>query len=196
MKPLILINAFEVPAGADEQFVAHWLRARDALSSKAGYVDTKLHRSLVPGARFRFINIGRWASLQAFTDGTRTAGVSAKGFPFTAHPGLYEVIASSERLTAPRTSVTLINPFEVPAGQDDTFIAGWQQANDYLSKRPGYLATSLHRSVGPDPDFRFVNVAHWASAEAFTAAITAPEFRAAAEIRYPAHPALYTAIAE
>jgi heme oxygenase (mycobilin-producing) len=196
MEPLTLINAFEVPAGADEQFVAHWMRARDALSSKAGYVDTKLHRSLSPGARFRFINIGRWASLQAFQDGTRNAGVSSKGFPFAAHPGLYEVIASSERLTAPRTSVTLINPFEVPPGQDDAFIAGWGRANDLLSQRPGYLATSLHRSVGPDPDFRFINVAHWASAEAFTAAITAPAFRAAAKVPYPAHPALYTAVAE
>ena len=196
MKPLILINAFEVPASGDEQFVTHWMRARDALSSKAGYVDTKLHRSLAPGARFRFINIGRWASLQAFQDGTRDAGVSAKGFPFQAHPGLYEVIASTERLTAPRTSVTLINPFEVPAGQDDKFIAGWERANDHLSQRPGYLATSLHRSIGPDPDFRFVNVAHWASAEAFTAAITDPDFRTTAQIPYPAHPALYTAIAE
>jgi heme oxygenase (mycobilin-producing) len=196
MKPLILINAFEVPAGADDQFVAHWMRARDALSNKAGYVDTKLHRSLAPGARFRFVNIGRWVSLQAFQEGTRDAGVSAKGFPFAAHPGLYEVIASTERLTAPRTSVTLINPFEVPTGQDVEFIAGWERANDHLSKQPGYLSTSLHRNVGPDPDFRFVNVARWASAEAFTAAITAPEFRAAAHVPYPAHPALYTAIAE
>ncbi|MGZ4233024.1 MAG: antibiotic biosynthesis monooxygenase family protein [Solirubrobacteraceae bacterium] len=196
MKPLILINAFEVPAGADEQFVAHWVRARDALSRKAGYVDTRLHRSLAPGARFRFVNIGRWASLQAFQEGTRDAGVSAKGFPFAAHPGLYEVIACTERLTAPRASVTLINPFEVPAGEDNEFVAGWERANDHLSKRPGYLATSLHRCVGPDAEFRFVNVARWASAEAFTAAINDPAFHAAAHVPYPAHPALYTAIAD
>jgi heme-degrading monooxygenase HmoA len=77
MNPLTLINAFEVPATADDQFVGHWTRARDALATKAGYVDTKLHRSLAPGARFRFVNIGRWASLQAFQAGIRDAGVSA-----------------------------------------------------------------------------------------------------------------------
>jgi heme oxygenase (mycobilin-producing) len=196
MNPLTLINAFEVPATADDQFVSHWMRARDALASKAGYVDAKLHRSLAPGARFRFVNIGRWASLQAFRAGTRDAGVSADSFSFPAHPGLYEVISSTERLTVPRTSVTLINPFEVPAGEDEHFIAGWELANAHLSQQPGYLSTSLHRSVGPDPDFRFVNVARWASAEAFAAAITDPAFPAAAQVPYPAHPALYTAIAE
>jgi heme oxygenase (mycobilin-producing) len=196
MNPLILINAFEVPATADDQFVSHWMRARDALATKAGYVDTKLHRSLAPGARFRYVNIGRWASLQAFQAGTRDARVSANRFPFPAHPGLYEVISSTERLTVPRTSVTLINPFEVSAGEAEQFIAGWERANAHLSKQPGYLSTSLHRSVGLDPDFRFVNVARWASAEAFTAAITDPGFQAAAQVPYPAHPALYTAIAE
>ena len=83
MKPLILINAFEVPAGADEAFLTHWMRARDALPGQAGYLDTRLHRSLAPGARFRFVIIGRWTSLAAFPAGT--AGVSANGFPFRAH---------------------------------------------------------------------------------------------------------------
>jgi heme-degrading monooxygenase HmoA len=92
--------------------------------------------------------------------------------------------------------VTLIHPFEVPVAADAEFIAGWERANAYLSTTPGYVSTSLHRSVGPDPDFRFVNVARWASAEAFTAAITDPGFQAAAQLPYPAHPALYTAIAE
>ena len=196
MKPLILINAFEVPPTADEQFVKHWTRARDALSTKAGYVDTRLHRSLVPTAPFRFVNVGRWASRQAFQAATREADISANGFPFPAHPGLYEVIAATERLTIPRTSVTLINVFEVPAGEDEQFIAGWQQANELLSSRPGYLSTTLHRSVGPDPDFRLVNVARWSSPDAFTAAIGDPQFRAAAQLPYTAHPALYTAIAE
>jgi heme oxygenase (mycobilin-producing) len=106
------------------------------------------------------------------------------------------VISSTERLTVPSASVALINLFEVPPGEDAEFIDAWERANERLSRRSGYLSTSLHRSVSPDADFRFVNVARWSSPDAFTAAITDPEFRAAAPVPYTAHPGLYTAIAE
>ena len=86
--------------------------------------------------------------------------------------------------------MTLINVFEVEPAQDDEFIAGWQGACDQLSRRPGYLDTTLHRAIHPDVDFRFVNVAHWASADAFQAAITDPAVRAA-RLPYPANPAFY-----
>lgn len=165
------------------------------MSASPGYVDAKLHRSLSPRARFRFVNIGRWASLDAFQAATREAGVSADRFPFPAHPGLYEVVSSTERLAAAGPSVTLINLFEVPTGQDARFLTVWEQTNDHLSSRPGYLGTRLHRSVGPEADFRFVNVALWSSHDAFTTAITEPGFRAVAYMPYAAHPALYTAIA-
>ncbi|HEY0816332.1 MAG TPA: antibiotic biosynthesis monooxygenase [Pseudonocardia sp.] len=39
-----------------------------------------------------------------------------------------------------------------------------------LRAKPGYLDHVLHRVVQPDARFRFVNVAHWASAEAWRAA--------------------------
>jgi len=189
--PLTLINAFEVPAHADEQFVAAWSRARDLLAPRPGYGGASLHRALAPDARFRYVNLGHWQTLDHFRSATQTAGIRADAFPFPAHAGLYQVVTSEQRLSnGNSSSVTLINLFEVEPDQDEQFIAGWQAARDQLSRRPGYLDTTLHRAINDD-EFRFVNVAHWASADAFQAAVTDPAFRAAARLPYPAYPALY-----
>jgi heme-degrading monooxygenase HmoA len=66
--------------------------------------------------------------------------------------------------------VTLVNCFEVPVGREDEFFSLWEQVNNYMRKKPGYLAHNLHRSLAPNAPYRFVNVAHWASAEDFQAA--------------------------
>jgi len=50
--PVVLINLFEVPATADDGFVAGWERARDFMAAQDGYLSTELHRSLAPGRRF------------------------------------------------------------------------------------------------------------------------------------------------
>ena len=194
--PLTLINAFEVPAHADEQFVAAWSRARDLLAPQPGFGGAILHRALAPDARFRYVNLGHWQTLDHFRAATETAGIRPGNFPFRAHPGLYQVASSEQRLSnGNSSSVTLIDLFEVEPDQDEQFIAGWQAAREQLSRRPGYLDTTLHRAVDDDVDFRFVNVAHWASADAFQAAITHPAFRAAARLPYPASPALYQSVA-
>ena len=66
--------------------------------------------------------------------------------------------------------VMLVNCFEIPAGKDDEFFALWQQVNNYMQKKKGYVSHKLHRSLSADARFRFVNVAQWASAEDFQAA--------------------------
>lgn len=91
--------------------------------------------------------------------------------------------------------ITLINAFEVPEGQDEQFLAGWERSRDFLRTQPGYLSTKLHRSLGPDADFRYVNVARWESAAAFRRATAQPEFRAQAS-SYRFHAALYEIIRE
>jgi heme-degrading monooxygenase HmoA len=63
--------------------------------------------------------------------------------------------------------VVLINLFEVPAGADEGFIAAWEHARDFLAAQDGYRSTALHRSLGGEAEFRFVNVAEWASPAAF-----------------------------
>ena len=91
--------------------------------------------------------------------------------------------------------VVLINAFEVPAGQDEAFVEGWELARAFLATQPGYLSTRLHRSLSPRADFRFVNVAVWESAQAFQAATSQPGF-ANAPLPFPFHASLYTVVHE
>jgi heme-degrading monooxygenase HmoA len=91
--------------------------------------------------------------------------------------------------------VVLINAFEVPDGQDDAFLKGWEQAASFLRTQDGYLSTRLHRSLSPGADFRFINVALWASPQAFQNATSQPEFKNAA-IPFPFHASLFEIVRE
>lgn len=52
--------------------------------------------------------------------------------------------------------VLLIVPFEVPAGEDERFLAAWEPLREVFSARRGYLGAQLLRSP-------FVAVVHWSS---------------------------------
>jgi heme-degrading monooxygenase HmoA len=93
-------------------------------------------------------------------------------------------------------AVVLINAFEVPAADAEDFIAGWEKVRDYLRTQPGYLDTILHQALAPDAEFRFVNVARWAAAADFMAAVQSPGFQevAGALASYQSHPTLYRTI--
>ena len=91
--------------------------------------------------------------------------------------------------------VVLINAFEVPEGQDEAFLEGWERVRAFLATQQGYLSTRLHRSLSPSADYRFVNVAVWQSAQAFQAATSQPEFTNAA-IPFPFHASLYQVVRE
>jgi heme-degrading monooxygenase HmoA len=94
-EPVVLINAFEVPAGEDKAFLQGWERARDFLSMQEGYVSSRLHRSTSPAADFRFVNVALWQSQQAFR--AATAELSHETVPFPFHASLYEVVREDER---------------------------------------------------------------------------------------------------
>ena len=201
---VVLVNAFEVPPDRDRDFVSRWETARDFLERRDGYVDTALHRSVAPDAEFRFVNVARWRS-----PGDFQAAISARGFPgrqipYASHPSLYHVVAEDDAPAGPDPAgsgpagvepagaVLLINLFEVPAPDDDDFLSSWEQARQLMRARPGYLGTRLHRSLAPDAEFRFVNIAAWPSASAFQAAIDDPGFlTVTADTSGRAHPSLY-----
>ncbi len=94
MSTVVLINAFEVPAGKDEEFLQGWEAARDFMQRQPGYLSTRLHRSLDPTARFRFINIAEWATPADFQAAfSRAEFVKLReDTPFAHYPSLYEVI--------------------------------------------------------------------------------------------------------
>jgi heme oxygenase (mycobilin-producing) len=95
VEPLILINAFEVPEGSEDEFIRGWEAARDYLQTQPGYVDTALHQAVSPDPDFRFVNVGRWRTPQNFR-----AAISSEGFRaaaqglarFASHPALYQVV--------------------------------------------------------------------------------------------------------
>lgn len=92
-------------------------------------------------------------------------------------------------------SVVLINPFEVPEGTDDEeFLRGWERAAEYMRQQPGFLSSRLHRALGADARFRFINVAEWSSPQDFQAAVTSEGFREIAKGAGPGAPALYEVV--
>jgi heme oxygenase (mycobilin-producing) len=193
--PVVLINLFEVPAAAEEEFIAAWEAARDFLAAQDGYQSTALHHSLGPEAEFRFVNVAEWASPLAFQAATSQPDFPGQNMLFPAHPGLYENLREDQPPAEDPGGVVLINAFEVPPGADDAFLASWEASRVFLRDQPGYLATRLHRSLSPGADFRFVNIGRYASPQAFQAAIGQPGFReAAAAIQHRAHPGLYEVI--
>ncbi|MEU8894235.1 antibiotic biosynthesis monooxygenase family protein [Nocardia sp. NPDC048505] len=95
--------------------------------------------------------------------------------------------------------VTFINVIELPATALDDFIAQWRDRARRLRTAPGFRDVRLHRALLPDSRFQLVNIAHWDSAEACTAAGADPTILASvarAETVATAHPALYEVVAE
>lgn len=75
-------------------------------------------------------------------------------------------------------NVILINAFGVPQGKEEDFLSLWKKAASLLTDKDGFIESKLHRSLGPDARYRFVNMAKWASPQAFQAAVAQPEFQA------------------
>ena len=88
-------------------------------------------------------------------------------------------------------NVVLINPFEVPEGKDEEFLAAWEVAAEYMRNQPGFVSSRLHRAISPEPRFRFVNIAEWRSPQDFQAAVMSERFRELAKDAAPNYPALY-----
>jgi heme-degrading monooxygenase HmoA len=94
MANVVLINPFEVPEGKDGEFLRGWEVARDFMQRQKGYVATKLHHSLTPTARFRFINVAEWetpADFQAALNHPDFVKLR-EATPFAHFPSLYEVV--------------------------------------------------------------------------------------------------------
>ena|SRR5215207_4510714 len=70
---------------------------------------------------------------------------------------------------------TVINVFEVPVKQIDTFIAQWRERAKIMSTALGFLDSRLHRALSSRTRFQVVNVAHWDSRQAWEAAAANPD---------------------
>lgn len=64
--------------------------------------------------------------------------------------------------------VTLINVFQLPQGQRNEFLKRWTETTQVYARTEGFIETHLHENAGVgNPTFQFINVALWASNEAF-----------------------------
>jgi heme-degrading monooxygenase HmoA len=188
-----LISAFEVPPDADDAFIAGWEHARDSLTRRDGAGATALHRALRRDAEFRFVNVAVFESAEAWRQAISDGEPPGGAIPFTAHSGLYEVV-HEEGTPDGEGGVILINPFELPADDDERFLTGWDGAREVLATQRGYLGTRLHRSLAA-ARFRYVNIARWSSPLMFSRAVQRPEFQeAAAAMPFGSHPALYQVV--
>ena len=65
-------------------------------------------------------------------------------------------------------SVKLINVFQVPEDQVQEFLTRWSATTAVYARTDGFIETHLHRNAGVgNQTFNFINIALWASAEAF-----------------------------
>jgi antibiotic biosynthesis monooxygenase (ABM) superfamily enzyme len=86
------------------------------------------------------------------------------------------------------SSATLVNCFDVAPDQDERFLALWRQADELLRSRGGYRSTRLHKAVGPQARFRWINVAELDSVETWQSIVSGPEFGALAAQMADFHP--------
>ena len=67
-------------------------------------------------------------------------------------------------------AMTFINPLVVPAEREKEFLEKWDRGAEYVRGQPGFITTSLHRSVTDGSRFQYFTVARWESREAFSRA--------------------------
>lgn len=86
--------------------------------------------------------------------------------------------------------------YEVRNEDRERFLNAWEKARDHLKEQPGYLSSALHQAVSSNPDFRFVNIARWRSADDFRTATQSHVFREAAGSleAYPIHASVYEVV--
>ena len=111
MAEIVFINSFVVPAGRDEAFLKLWTQIDTYMCGKPGFRWRRLHRSLDPTARLRYVNVAGWDSAEQFDDAHDAVFVDLQAQPgwaeFPAAPSLYtierETIAQRDPLTDPLT---------------------------------------------------------------------------------------------
>ena len=65
-------------------------------------------------------------------------------------------------------SVKLINVFQVPEDKRDEFLRRWSETTAVYARTEGFLETHMHQNTGVGSQtFQFINVALWASSQAF-----------------------------
>ena len=94
------------------------------------------------------------------------------------------------------TSITIVNPFEVPEESIEKAIESWDAFESFFTKQKGYISAKLLRSHDTSSKFNLVTIAEWDTKENFEAAIANPELAliAAEQPEFTRYPASYDTI--
>jgi len=96
MANVVVINLLEVPEGMGAEALAAWDANAEFFRTQRGYIGTKLHQSVTPGAAYPLINVAEWERAEDFQAAITSAAferiAAANPSPATYHPGTYTVI--------------------------------------------------------------------------------------------------------
>ncbi len=91
-----LINPFEVPKGKEEDCLKMWEEGAEFLKNQPGYINTKLHQTILEDSKFRFINIAEWETAESFFNAVQTEEfqsiVEGAMESYPHYPSLYTII--------------------------------------------------------------------------------------------------------
>ncbi|WP_280400476.1 DJ-1/PfpI family protein [Nocardia carnea] len=91
------VNAIELPTERIDEFVEQWRDRAELMRTAPGFRDVRLHRAILPDARFQLVNIAHWDSVEAYeaagANPTVLASVDEAKTIATAYPALYRVTA-------------------------------------------------------------------------------------------------------
>jgi heme-degrading monooxygenase HmoA len=103
--------------------------------------------------------------------------VSARFVAVTSDIGGYEVVHEDGDVDG-AGGVTLIEPFDVPPGDDARFLADWHRLRTLLGTQRGYLGSRLLYAAGAD--LSFVAIGRWSSPLMRHRALQRPDVQTAA----------------
>ena len=96
MANITVINPFEVPQGREDEALSMWDVFAEYFRKQPGYISTKLHKAINPDAKFHFINIAEWETVESFQTALSNPELMdiAKSLPqdIPHYPGIYEII--------------------------------------------------------------------------------------------------------
>ncbi len=93
-----LINAFTVPEDQASAFLEDFQKMAAIFAQAPGFIETHLHRNTgVGNDTFRFINIARWESAEAWHSSHAAHPPTEYAIPgVQGHPAIYECIVDME----------------------------------------------------------------------------------------------------
>ncbi|WUH94325.1 antibiotic biosynthesis monooxygenase [Streptomyces sp. NBC_00433] len=199
--PVTLIAVLEAPTENTEEFIGGWRSHLGTLRAAPGFRGARLHRALRAEHRFQLVALADWASaadLAAAAAGEQR-GPGAETYAKTVHRGVYRVIGEVVSGQQPDgAGVTMINAFELPDERVEEFLGAWRPRAQRASESPGFVGLRMHQAVG-DASLPLVNVARYASVEAWKALQADSEFQARKAVNPPyatANPGLFEVVAE